>query len=86
MSIFEILMLICFGAAWPFSIYRSWKSRCTAGKSVVFLWIVFFGYLSGITHKVTYCLDNVVYLYALNALLVGIDLALYFRNRYFITA
>ena len=32
MSIYEIIMLICFGAAWPFSIYKSLKSKSTKEK------------------------------------------------------
>jgi len=36
-------MLICFGAAWPFSIVRSRKARTTAEKSWIFLWIVLAG-------------------------------------------
>jgi hypothetical protein len=40
-------MLVCFGAAWPASIYRSWTSRTVAGKSLVFLIIVFAGYIAG---------------------------------------
>lgn len=51
MSIFEAIMLICFGTAWPFSIYKSWKSRACAGKSVIFLYIVLVGYAAGITHN-----------------------------------
>ena len=43
MSIFEIIMLVCFGAAWPFSIYRSYKSRENSGKSIAFLIVVFIG-------------------------------------------
>ena len=81
MSPFEIGMLVCFGSAWPFSIYRSWRSRTTAGKSIVFLWVVFVGYLCGIAHKVFYNPDGVVFFYALNAFLVIIDIAIYFRNR-----
>lgn len=81
MSPFEILMLVCFGAAWPFSIYRSWKSRSASGKSVAFLWIVLIGYLSGVAHKVLFNYDGVIFFYALNALLVAVDLSLYFRNR-----
>jgi len=36
MSMFEIIMLVCFGAAWPFSIYKSYTSRSNAGKSIFF--------------------------------------------------
>ncbi len=81
MSIFEIIMLICFGSAWPFSIYRSWKSKSVKGKSLVFLFIVMAGYLAGILHKVFFNYDNVIYLYIANFSLVTIDTALYFRNR-----
>jgi len=81
MSFFETIMLLCFGAAWPVSIYRSWRSRTNAGKSVAFLFIVFIGYVAGVTHKLLYSLDPVVALYALNGLMVATDLALYARNR-----
>jgi hypothetical protein len=80
MSVFEIIMLICFGSAWPFSIYRSYKSGSVKGKSLVFLLIVMAGYLSGILHKVLYSYDNVIYLYMINFVLVSIDTALYVRN------
>jgi dolichyl-phosphate-mannose--protein O-mannosyl transferase len=81
MSVFEVAMLLCFGAAWPFSIYKSWKSRRTGGKSVVFLFIVISGYAFGILNKVFHAFDAVVSLYALNALMVSIDAVLWFRNR-----
>lgn len=80
-SIFEMMMLICFGAAWPFSIYRSYKAKTTAGKSGIFLGIVFIGYISGIVHKTLYSRDFVIVLYAVNALMVAIDIALYIRNK-----
>lgn len=80
MSIFEMLMLLCFGAAWPFSIYRSYKSKSVAGKSPYFLAILIVGYICGILNKVFYNLDFVVYLYCLNLIMVSTDLALYFRN------
>lgn len=80
MSIFEMLMLLCFGAAWPFSIYRSYKSKSVAGKSPYFLVILIFGYIFGILNKILYNLDFVIYLYCLNLIMVTTDLALYFRN------
>ena len=74
-------MLICFGAAWPFSIYRSLKSREVGGKSLVFLIVVFVGYLCGIFHKAFFHLDGVIVLYSLNAAMVLADICLYIRNR-----
>ncbi|HEY3378753.1 MAG TPA: hypothetical protein VGL77_14795 [Armatimonadota bacterium] len=76
MSIFEIIMLVCFGASWPFSLYKTWQSKSSTGKSQVFLWLVFIGYLSGIIHKVLYNRDWVIILYALNSLMVLADLLL----------
>jgi hypothetical protein len=81
MSFFEALMLICFGAAWPASIYRSYTSRSIQGKSLLFLCIVELGYTAGIVHKILYSYDHVIFLYALNLIMVAIDIALYMRNR-----
>ncbi len=81
MSVFEIIMLLCFGIAWPFSIYKSYTSRQTKGKSVVFLLVVVVGYISGIIHKLLFSRDFVVFLYMLNLLMVSTDIALYFRNK-----
>jgi hypothetical protein len=80
MSIFEITMLLCFGSAWPFSLYKSYTSRQNAGKSVVFLYIVLLGYAAGIMHKILYNQDAVIVLYFLNALFVTADILLYYRN------
>lgn len=80
-SPFEILMLVCFGAAWPFSIYRSLKSRSNSGKSLVFLIIVVVGYAAGVLHKLFYNYDYVIFLYMLNAAMVSTDIVLYLRNR-----
>lgn len=83
MSIFEIGMLLCFGLAWPFSIYRSYTSRQNTGKSLTFLFILLLGYILGIFHKIFYNFDSVIYLYLLNSVLVSIDIALFFRNKHF---
>lgn len=80
MSIFEMLMLLCFGAAWPFSMYKSYKSKSVAGKSPCFLIILMVGYVFGILNKIIYNFDGVVYLYALNLVMVTIDFILYLRN------
>jgi len=83
MSVFEIIMLVCFGSAWPMSIYHSYRSRTNAGKSLKFLYIIFGGYVSGTLHKVVYHYDPVIFLYMLNGLMVFVDILLYYRNRRF---
>ncbi|AQT67254.1 hypothetical protein STSP2_00397 [Anaerohalosphaera lusitana] len=74
-------MLVCFGSAWPVSVYRSWVSRTAAGKSLAFMIIICTGYIAGFFHKVYFNFDGVIYLYALNALLVFADIMLYLRNK-----
>lgn len=81
MSIFEIGMLVCFGAAWPLNIWKSLKSRTAAGKSLIFQWVVLIGYISGITHKLLYSMDIVLVLYMINFIMVFIDTLLICRNR-----
>jgi hypothetical protein len=73
-------MLVCFGLAWPTAIIKSLRTRSTKGKSVLFLIIVAIGYLAGITHKLLYSRDYVLYIYILNLCMVMFDLALYIRN------
>jgi hypothetical protein len=81
LSIFEAIMLLCFGLAWPFSIIRSIRSRSTKGKSLFFLLIIETGYISGTIHKLMYSMDLVLVLYILNGLMVLTDIILYFINR-----
>ena len=81
MSVFEIGMLVCFGFAWPSNIYKSLKSRTAAGRSLTFQWAVLIGYVCGITHKILYSNDIVLYLYIINFIMVAIDTGLYFRNK-----
>jgi len=74
-------MLFCFGISWPFSIYKSYKNKSVKGKSAIFLSLLLIGYAAGIINKWFYSFDRVIYLYALNFLLVFTDLMLYFRYR-----
>ncbi len=74
-------MMICFGAAWPFAIRKSYRSRQTGGKSLTFLIVVLVGYAAGILNKVFYSYDNVIWLYILNMLMVLVDTGLFLRNR-----
>lgn len=82
MSIFEIMMLICFGAAWPVSILKSLRTETNEGKSVIFLYVISSGYLFGIIHKLVNHLDVVIFLYIINLLMVITDLIIYYIKRY----
>jgi len=84
-QILEGLMLVCFGAAWPFSILKMWRVRRTEGKSAVFIAVVLCGYVFGLAAKLLASaragvpLPPICFLYGFNALLVSIDLAMYLR-------
>ncbi len=80
-KIFEIGMLLCFGAAWPASICKSYTARSAKGKSVLFLCVIALGYVSGIINKLINAPDYVMYLYMLNFAMVSTDIVLYFRNK-----
>ncbi len=81
----EIGMLVAFGASWPFNILKSWRSQTAKGKSVVFEFIVVFGYLVGLLGKmITYRRTGVwaysIWFYFADIAMVVTDIVLYFRN------
>ena len=88
-ELFEIIMIVSFGASWPMNVVKSWKARTAKGKSLMFLLLILFGYVAGITSK----LINEAYMasfaqkwyvlvfYVLNFVMVGLDTLIYFRNK-----
>ena len=50
-ELFEIIMILSFGASWPMNVMKSWKARTAKGKSLMFLLLILFGYVAGITSK-----------------------------------
>lgn len=87
-EIFEIIMILSFGASWPINVMKSYKARSTRGKSLGFLCLIFFGYIAGIISKFTnaaYMADfaakwYVLFFYVLNLCMVGLDMLIYARN------
>ncbi len=77
----EAIMMICFGVSWPFSVWRSYHSRSTKGKSLLFLVLIWIGYITGIIGKVLYAPSYVIIVYTVNAFMVFLDIILYFRNK-----
>lgn len=80
-QVFEVMMVLSFGAAWPMSILKSIKAKTAKGKSPFFLSIILFGYVCGITSKVVAGnINYVVIFYIINLIMVSFDLLVYFRN------
>jgi len=78
-SIFEAIMLLCFGISWPISIAKSLRTKRVSGKSPMFMTVVCIGYMSGVIHKIVFSFDWVIVLYAANMLMVAFDIYLYFH-------
>ena len=80
-TVFESIMLVCFGISWPISVYKSATSKSTKGKSVLFTLAIIVGYIAGITGKIIGGnINYVLVLYLINLAFVSVDLALYFIN------
>lgn len=88
-EIFEVIMIVSFGASWPLNVMKSYRARTTKGKSLAFLLLIFFGYIAGIISKLindAYMASiaqkwYVLFFYVLNLIMVGTDLVLYARNK-----
>ena len=81
-EMFEVAMVLCFGISWPLSIYKSYTSRTTKGKSLVFECFIWIGYIFGIVGKLLRGNVNYVLIfYFVNLAAVTVDICLYFRNR-----
>ena len=87
-EILEIIMVVSFGASWPFNVMKSYKARTTKGKSLLFLCLILFGYVAGIISKLlneAYMANfaskwYVLFFYVLNFIMVFADLMIYIRN------
>ena len=77
----EAAMMACFGLSWPLNAYKSWKAATAVATSLPFLLLITFGYVVGIASKIVG--DNVnwvVVVYAINLLLLIVNVCIYFRN------
>ncbi len=87
-EILEVIMIVSFGVSWPINVIKSYRARTAKGKSLVFLLLIFFGYVAGIISKFvnpSYMAQigskwYVLFFYILNFIMVGLDLIMYARN------
>lgn len=80
-SIFESIMLICFGLSWPLNVIKSYKAKTAKGTSLPFIFLIITGYIAGITAKlVTHQINYVLIVYLLNLVIVSMNVVVYFRN------
>ena len=80
-SIFESVMLICFGLSWPLNVIKAYKARTAKGTSLPFILLIIIGYVAGITAKViTGQINYVLIVYLLNLLIGSLNIVVYIRN------
>ncbi len=80
-SIFESIMLICFGLSWPLNVIKAYKAKTAKGTSLPFILLIITGYIAGITAKiVTDQINYVLIVYLINLAIVSLNVIVYFRN------
>ncbi|MDU4939747.1 MAG: hypothetical protein E6X34_14985 [Clostridium sp.] len=80
-ELFEVFMVLCFGVSWPISIYKSIKSKTAKGKSLLFIFMIWIGYVFGILSKIlSGSINYVLFFYVLNITIVSVDIIVFFRN------
>ncbi len=78
-------MLVCFGVSWPISIIRTLRAKRVDGKSLLFLILIFTGYIAGTLSEIVNAPGEmprlIILLYLLNLTTVGIDMLLYLHYK-----
>ena len=80
-SIFETIMLVCFGLSWPINVIKAYRARTAKATSLPFILLIFTGYIAGITAKLVSGQMNYVFVvYLINLAIVVLNILVYFRN------
>ena len=80
-SIFETVMLVCFGFSWPLNVIKAYKAKTAKGTSLPFILLIITGYIAGISAKlISGQINYVLIAYILNLAIVSINVIIYFRN------
>ena len=78
----EMIMLICFGISWPFSVIRNIKAKTAKGMSIEFTLLIIVGYIAGIGAKIySGNVGFVLLVYLLNLVMVSANLVVFFINK-----
>lgn len=80
-SIFETVMLFCFGFSWPLNVIKAYKAKTAKGTSLPFIFLIITGYIAGISAKlISGQINYVLIAYILNLAIVSLNVIVYFRN------
>ena len=80
-SIFETIMLVCFGLSWPINVIKAYNAKTAKATSLPFILLILTGYFAGITAKlVSHQINYVFVVYLINLAIVLLNIMVYFRN------
>ena len=80
-SIFETVMLVCFGFSWPLNVIKAYRAKTAKGTSLPFILLIIAGYIAGISAKlITGQINYVLIAYILNLAIVSLNVVVYFYN------
>ena len=80
-SIFETVMLVCFGFSWPLNVIKAYRAKTAKGTSLPFILLIIAGYIAGISAKlITGQINYVLIAYILNLAIVSLNVVVYFCN------
>ena len=80
-SVFETIMLVCFGLSWPINVVKAYNARTAKATSLPFILLILIGYIAGITAKIVSDQMNYVFIvYLINLAIVMLNILVYFRN------
>lgn len=80
-SVFETVMLVCFGLSWPINVIKACKAKTAKSTSLPFILLIFTGYIAGIAAKlITNQINYVFVVYLINIFIVILNIVIYFRN------
>ena len=81
-SIFESIMLICFGLSWPLSLIKNIKAKSAKNMSLQFTLLIITGYIAGISAKIIgHKINYVLVIYLLNLIIVSANVVVYYINK-----
>lgn len=81
-ELLETVMLVCFGVSWPINAVKAYRAGTAKSTSLLFLCLIFVGYIAGIGAKlVSSTINYVLIVYILNFCTVSANLVVYFINR-----
>lgn len=88
-EVLEAIMLLCFGASWPVNLVKSLRLRSAKSMSLVFLLLIWAGYIAGTAAKMIQLfspqLSNPAWyllaVYIFNLFMLTANLIVFFRNK-----